>query len=117
MCSEGWRKNCALDPLRRPRGRVTLGPTVSLLSMRIGPAGRRSGWLEKAAEEREEDFAFVNVDPRFDVLHSDPRFQEVLRKAGLSSRPGGAAFPAAWRLETAARADSQSSPWLRGART
>ena len=39
--------------------------------------------LEKALNKR-EPIAFVNADQRFDALRSDPRFQQVLRKLGLS---------------------------------
>ena len=41
-------------------------------------------WLQKAWEDREEDLAFINVDPRFEAFRSDPRFVEVLRSVGLA---------------------------------
>lgn len=36
-------------------------------------------WLRKAAEVRDPEIAFINVDPRFDRLRSNPRFQEIVR--------------------------------------
>jgi serine/threonine protein kinase/Tfp pilus assembly protein PilF len=40
-------------------------------------------WLQKANEERSAFLVFVRWDPRLDNLHSDPRFQDLLRKIGL----------------------------------
>lgn len=40
-------------------------------------------WLDKAFQERADWMVFVKVDPRFDSLHSDPRFTELLRRMKL----------------------------------
>ena len=41
-------------------------------------------WLEKAYEDRDVDLVTVNVEPVFDFLHSDPRFQDLLHRIGLT---------------------------------
>ena len=41
-------------------------------------------WLEKAYQDRSVDLVTVNVDPVFDFLHFDPRFQDLLRRIGLT---------------------------------
>ncbi|HMJ26579.1 MAG TPA: protein kinase, partial [Pyrinomonadaceae bacterium] len=40
-------------------------------------------WLEKAFEDRADWMAFLKVDPRFDSLHSDPRFTNLLHRMNL----------------------------------
>jgi TolB-like protein/Flp pilus assembly protein TadD len=40
-------------------------------------------WLEKAYEDREANLVYLNVEPRFDALRSDPRFQALVRRVGL----------------------------------
>jgi serine/threonine-protein kinase len=40
-------------------------------------------WLEKALEERHGWVILLGVDPDFDGLRSDPRFGDVMRRAGL----------------------------------
>jgi tetratricopeptide (TPR) repeat protein len=41
--------------------------------------------LEKAYEERSGWLVFLRVDPRFDRLRDDPRFEVLLKKMGLTS--------------------------------
>ena len=39
--------------------------------------------LERGLEERTDYMVFLNVDPRFDWLHNDPRFKSLLDRVGL----------------------------------
>lgn len=40
-------------------------------------------WLEKAYQERDSYLAYLKIDLTFDVLHGDPRFEQILRQIGL----------------------------------
>ena len=40
--------------------------------------------LEKSYEQRSSDMVVLSVDPVFDSLHQDPRFQALQKKMGLS---------------------------------
>ena len=43
-------------------------------------------WLEKAYEERPFWFIFLNIEPTFDNLRLDPRFQDLLRRVALPAQ-------------------------------
>jgi len=42
------------------------------------------GWIEKACEERSVLLAYANVWPGLDLLREEPRFQAVLKQAGIA---------------------------------
>jgi DNA-binding NtrC family response regulator/TolB-like protein len=42
-------------------------------------------WLERAYEDRDVWLVWLKREPRFDVLRSDPRFENLLRRIGLLS--------------------------------
>jgi len=41
-------------------------------------------WLEKAYQEHAHYLVHIKWEPRFENLHSDPRFQNLLRRIGLT---------------------------------
>jgi hypothetical protein len=41
-------------------------------------------WLEKAYQERSDFLNILKVDPVFDGLRADWRFQDLLRRIGLA---------------------------------
>lgn len=49
----------------------------------LGDKDQVFAWLEKAYQEREHDLVFSNAWPIFDSLHSDPRYQDLIRRVGL----------------------------------
>jgi len=46
----------------------------------LGQTEEAFRWLETAYEQRGDWMVFLNVDPVFDDLRSDPRFQDLLRR-------------------------------------
>jgi tetratricopeptide (TPR) repeat protein len=57
---------------------------VAQLYAMLGEKDSTMEWLEKAYQDRSVDLVTVNVDPVFDFLHSDRRFQDLLRRIGLT---------------------------------
>jgi TolB-like protein/DNA-binding winged helix-turn-helix (wHTH) protein/Tfp pilus assembly protein PilF len=61
---------------------------AEFLAARLAQAGQRDealGWLEKAADARSRWLvSLALVEPRFDGIRADPRFQAVLRRVGLA---------------------------------
>jgi TolB-like protein len=51
----------------------------------IGENQRALDALEEAFAERESFLTILKIDPRFDPLRSEPRFQELLKKIGFPS--------------------------------
>jgi TolB-like protein len=49
----------------------------------LGEKNKAFEWLENAFQEQDTALMYLKVDDRFDVLRSDPRFQDLLRRMGL----------------------------------
>jgi len=46
--------------------------------LNLGHDGEAVVWLAKAAEVHDVEIVFINVDPRFDRLRTNARFQEIV---------------------------------------
>lgn len=59
---------------------------VDFMTAAFAAGDRDAGfsWLAKACDERCFEMITLKVDPRFDALAADPRFQSVIRRVGLS---------------------------------
>jgi tetratricopeptide (TPR) repeat protein len=57
---------------------------IALAYMGIENTERAFEWLEKAFVDRSMRPDFMPYDPMYDGLRSDPRFQDLLRRAGLA---------------------------------
>jgi tetratricopeptide (TPR) repeat protein len=52
---------------------------------RLGEVDEAIAALENAFKARDRALVFVNVNPRFDPLRGDPRFQDLVRRMRLAS--------------------------------
>lgn len=82
QCAEARRIAGDLEKLRSKR----YVPAYSLAFLYAGleEKGRALSWLEKACEERSAWAAMMKVDPKFAGIREEPRFQELLRRIGLT---------------------------------
>jgi hypothetical protein len=51
--------------------------------MRLGDKEEALKYLEKGYQERDGGLTYIAVDPLYDPLRSDPRFQNLLRRMNL----------------------------------
>jgi TolB-like protein/DNA-binding winged helix-turn-helix (wHTH) protein len=56
---------------------------MALLCARLQRHEEALGWLEQSFQRRAAAMAYVGVEPRFDPLRSDARFEELMRRLGL----------------------------------
>ena len=50
----------------------------------LGDKERALAWLETAFQQRDPWILHIKVKPEIDILRSDPRFQDLLRRMKLS---------------------------------
>lgn len=58
---------------------------VALVYNGLGEKDHALEWLEKAYNNRDEYLVYLNIYPAFENLHSDARFQELVRRIGFAS--------------------------------
>ncbi len=56
---------------------------ISLAYVALNDSATAISQLQRAIEEHDKWIGWIKVDPRLDPLRSDPRFHEILQKAGL----------------------------------
>ncbi len=71
------------DLLALSKGRFVSAHSIALLHMGLGDKEQALQWLQKALAERAEMLPYLPFDPRFDSLHSDLRFNDLLRRMRL----------------------------------
>ena len=59
---------------------------IATLYTRAGKNDEALDWLEKAFEAHDPNMPYISVDPIFDSLRDNPRFQDLLRRMNLPAR-------------------------------
>jgi TolB-like protein/Tfp pilus assembly protein PilF/predicted Ser/Thr protein kinase len=73
-----------LSQLKELSKRMYISPyNIAMVYIGLNEKDQAFYWLEKAFEEHCTELVRLKVDPRSDILHSDPRFKTLMRKIGL----------------------------------
>jgi serine/threonine protein kinase len=67
------------------RGRFVPAGAYANIYLGLGEKAKALDWLEKAYEEQDQICWYLKVDPIFDVVRNEPRFQALLRKLRLDN--------------------------------
>lgn len=71
-----WREEWA-------RSGILPSAALALDYAKLGEKEKALTWLERAYEAHTRDLIYLNVEPQYDPIRDDPRFQEVVRRIGL----------------------------------
>ena len=77
-----WQKSLELENERSKRQYVSPA-SMAFIYARLGEKDLALEWLQKACEEPSLQVIHLKVEPVFDSLRPDPRFQALLRRMGL----------------------------------
>ncbi len=73
-----------LDEVKALSERAYVSPyLLALIYMGLGEKDQAFAWLETAFTERAINLVVLKVDPRYDGLRDDPRFDDLLRRIGF----------------------------------
>jgi TolB-like protein/DNA-binding winged helix-turn-helix (wHTH) protein len=73
-----------LEDFKQPSGKSYVDPwAIAVIYAGLGERNQAIEWLQKAYQVRDHDLVLAKVWPQFDPLHSDPPFQDLLRRMNL----------------------------------
>ena len=76
-----WEERPRLQELRDRR--IISAGDVAAIDTSLGETDLAFEWLEKAYQDRESRLPWIKLDPRFDALRADARFEGLLRRMNL----------------------------------
>lgn len=57
--------------------------SLAILHARLGEKDEAFRWLERSFDSHTRDLIYLKVEPAYDSLRVDPRFDALLRRVGL----------------------------------
>jgi len=80
---QGALRGVAEMLVARSRTKFVTPWQIATLYTRAGMNDEAVNWLEKAYQAHDQNMPYISVDPIFDDLRSEPRFQDILRRMKL----------------------------------
>ena len=59
------------------------GMTLAIASARLGDRDAALQWLDRGIANHPNDAIYINVEPAFDTMRDDPKFQAIVKRVGL----------------------------------
>ena len=56
---------------------------IAEIYTRLGEKAQALVWLEQAFNQRDSNLTYINVEPVFDQMRSDPQFQRIAQRLGM----------------------------------
>ncbi|MDQ3013036.1 MAG: tetratricopeptide repeat protein, partial [Acidobacteriota bacterium] len=79
-----WQKVFELEQEEaRKRNTEISQSNLAEFQIRLGNKEQALDLLEKAFEKRDPNLAGIKIDPPWELLHTDPRFQDLVRRIGF----------------------------------
>jgi TolB-like protein/Tfp pilus assembly protein PilF len=72
-------------------GRHLASPMIARIYLGLGEREKSFEWLGKGIDERSFWMVFLKMDPVYDPIRSDPRFQDLLKRTGFAMQSLSAA--------------------------
>jgi serine/threonine-protein kinase len=71
------------EVLKSSREQYISAYAIALIYNGLGDRDQAVAWLEKAYQNREPRITFLKVEPKWNSLRDDPRFQDLFRRVGF----------------------------------
>ena len=73
-----------IDELKQASEQEYVSETsIALIYAGLGEKDQAFAWLEKGYEQRAFQMQWIRIEPRWDSLRSDPRFENLIRRIGM----------------------------------
>ena len=78
-----WRKRLEMEKFEEEQTGDVFTYRMASLQARLHNTNEALDWLERAYAERHSHLIYLRVDPVFDPIRNDPRFQNLVQRIGL----------------------------------
>jgi serine/threonine-protein kinase len=69
--------------LKLSKERFVPSSHIAMLYNGLGEREETFAWLDRAIEQRDPKLTFLKVEPKWNNLRGDPRFQEIMKRVGF----------------------------------